>query len=87
VYTIWSNQTVVGYFAVNLFDPFESNIRPQTSIRIGRDDVSASAPQEQGTLEIWPWIAAAAFGLLLVEWWVYHRGMAAPKFRKSTLEA
>jgi len=87
VYTLWSNQTVVGNFAVNLFDPFESNIRPAPSIRIGRDEVSASAPAEQGTLEIWPWIAVAAFVLLLVEWWVYHRGMTAPKFRKTTLEA
>jgi hypothetical protein len=82
-YTLYSNQTVLGNFAVNLFDPFESNIRPAPSIRIGRDEVSASAAQEQGTLEIWPWIAAAAFGLLAVEWWVYHRGMTAPRFRKT----
>ena len=68
-------------------DPFESNIRPASSIRIGRVDVTASAPQEQGTFEIWPWIAAAALALLLIEWWVYHRGMPAPKLRKSTVEA
>jgi Ca-activated chloride channel family protein len=86
VYTVLANQTVLGNFAVNLFDPFESNIRPQASIRLGRDDVTASTPQEQGTLEIWPWIAAAAFLLLLLEWWVYHRGMTVPKFRKTTVE-
>jgi Ca-activated chloride channel family protein len=87
VYTIYANQAAVGNFAVNLFDPFESNIRPESSIRIGRDSVSATAPQEQGTLEIWPWIAAAAFALLLIEWWVYHRGMSVPRFRKSSVEA
>ncbi len=86
VYTVLSNQTVLGSFAVNLFDPFESNIRPAASIRIGRNDVSASAAQEQGQLEIWPWLAAAAFVLLLVEWWVYHRGAALPKTRKMTVE-
>ena len=86
VYTLRSNQTALGNFAVNLFDPSESAIRPATSIRIGRVDVAASAAQEQGTFEIWPWIAAAAFVLLLVEWWVYHRGMPAPKLRQSTPE-
>jgi hypothetical protein len=45
--------------------------------------VSASAAQEQGQLEIWPWIAAAAFALLLIEWWVYHRGMTAPKLQRT----
>ncbi len=86
VYTLYSGQTVLGYFAVNLFDPFESNIRPQPSIRIGRSDVTASAAQEQGQLEIWPWLAAAAFVILLGEWWVYHRGMTVPKMRQTTLE-
>jgi Ca-activated chloride channel family protein len=87
VYTVFSNQAVLGNFAVNLFDPFESNIQPQPSVRIGRSDVTASAPQEQGQLEIWPWIAAAAFVLLLVEWWIYHRGMTVPKMRRITVEA
>ena len=85
VYTVLSNQTAVGHFAVNLFDPSESNIRPAPSIRIGRAEVAATAPQEQGTLEIWPWIAGAALVLLLVEWWVYHRGLVAPKLGKTTL--
>jgi Ca-activated chloride channel family protein len=87
VYTVLSNQTVLGNFAVNLFDPTESDIRPQASIRIGRGDVAASAPQEQGQLEIWPWLAAAAFLLLLAEWWIYHRGMTVPKMRRTTVEA
>jgi hypothetical protein len=86
VYAVFSNQTVLGHFAVNLFDPFESNIRPQATIRIGRSDVTASAPQEQGQLEIWPWLAAAAFLLLLIEWWVYHRGMTVPKLRRTAVE-
>ncbi len=86
VYTLYSNQTVLGHFAVNLFDPSESNIQPQPSIRIGRSDVTASGAQEQGQLEIWPWLAAAAFVVLLLEWWVYHRGMTVPKLRRTTQE-
>jgi len=87
VYTLLSKQTVVGNFAVNLFDPFESNIRPEPSIRIGREEVTASAPEAQGTLEIWPWIAAVAFGLLLLEWWIYHRGLTVPRLKKRSVEA
>jgi hypothetical protein len=78
VYTVLSNQTVLGRFAVNLFDPGESNIRPAPSIRIGRTDIQATAPGAQGQLEIWPWLAGSAFILLLLEWWIYHRGATLP---------
>jgi Ca-activated chloride channel homolog len=78
VYTVFSNQAVLGAFAVNLFNPAESNIRPAQAIRIGRSEVSASAQAERGQLEIWPWLAGAAFALLLLEWWIYHRGPTLP---------
>jgi len=78
VYTVVSDQSVLGSFAVNLFNPGESNIRPAQVIRIGKSDVAASAREERGQLEIWPWLAAAAFALLLVEWWIYHRGPTLP---------
>lgn len=78
VYTVVSNQSVLGAFAVNLFNPAESNIRPAQVIRVGQSDVTASAREEQGKLEIWPWLAAAAFVLLLIEWWIYHRGPTLP---------
>jgi hypothetical protein len=78
VYTVASNQNVLGYFAVNLFNPAESRIRPAEFIRVGRSDVAASARNERGQLEIWPWLAAAAFAALVIEWWVYHRGATLP---------
>jgi hypothetical protein len=78
VYTVVSNQSVLGHFAVNLFNPAESNIRPAQAIRIGKSEVAASAREERGQLEIWPWLAAAAFAVLLVEWWIYHRGPTLP---------
>ncbi len=78
LYTVQSNQAVLGRFAVNLFDPRESAIAPAASIRIGRADVAAAGRQAQGEYEVWPWLAAAAFVLLLVEWWVYHRGNVVP---------
>jgi hypothetical protein len=78
LYTVRSGERVLGQFAVNLFDPAESAIRPAEAIRIGRSEVSAAGRQAQGQLEIWPWLAAAAFALLLGEWWVYHRGATLP---------
>jgi hypothetical protein len=78
VYGVVSNQMVLGAFAVNLFDPAESNIRPASLIRVGRAEVTAAERTESGQLEIWPWIAFLAFLILLIEWWVYHRGATLP---------
>ena len=78
VYSVFSNQSSLGAFAVNLFNPAESNIRPAQVVRVGRSEVAASPRQAQGQLEIWPGWAAAAFALLLVEWWIYQRGPTLP---------
>ncbi len=61
------------YFAVNLFDDAESDIRPKESITLGRASVTAAAPAEVGLREFWPWLAALSLVVLVVEWWVYHR--------------
>ena len=63
-------------FAVNLFDPRESDVGRRESIRIGRVDVSAAQGQRDALArrEFWPWLAALALVVLAVEWWVYHRG-------------
>lgn len=78
LYTVVSNQDVLGAFAVNLFDPGESAIRPTPTIRLGRSEVTASAREEEGQLEIWPWLALVAFALVVIEWWVYQRGATLP---------
>jgi hypothetical protein len=83
LYRVSSNQGELGQFAVNLFDPAESDIRPAGSIRIGRSEVGATVRDDQGQLEIWPWIAGLAFLLLVVEWWVYHRGATLPAVRRA----
>jgi hypothetical protein len=78
VYTVLSNQSILGSFAVNLFNPAESDIRPAGAIRVGRGEVTAAVRAETGQREIWAWLAGAAFALLLIEWWVYHRGSTLP---------
>jgi len=61
-------------FAVNLFDPAESDIAPRDVLQVGQTELSPTARQEQGRREFWPWLAAAALGVLVVEWWTYQRG-------------
>jgi len=63
----------VEYFAVNLFSEGESDIKPAATIQIGRTKISASEQEKLGKRELWPWFALAAFIVLVLEWWTYHR--------------
>jgi hypothetical protein len=62
-------------FAVNFSDPGESDITPG-AMSISRDapppDAEASPLSQQ---EIWGWLAALALAALMLEWWVYQRGL------------
>ena len=60
--------------AVNLFDKAESDIAPRDVVQVGQVDVTATAREEEGQREFWPWLAGAALGMLAVEWWADRRG-------------
>ncbi len=62
-------------FAVNLFDAAESDIAPRDVIHVGQAEVRPASPGREGRQETWPWLAAAALGVMGVEWWAFHRGM------------
>jgi hypothetical protein len=68
-----------GSFAINLFSTVESAIGPAPVIVLGQTAVETADENDVGQRELWPWLAAAAFIILLVEWWVYHRGTRLPK--------
>ncbi len=70
-----------GSFAVNLFNPAESNIAPAATVQIGQTAVTTEAEGDVGQRELWPPLVAIAFVLLLVEWWVHHRGARLPKIK------
>jgi Ca-activated chloride channel homolog len=76
--TITEGTKFAGMFAVNLFNRQESSIKPVETLTIGRRQVAASVRDQIGQRELWPWIAAAALIILLIEWWVYHRGATLP---------
>jgi hypothetical protein len=68
-----------GSFAVNLFVPAESAIAPAPAIRLGQTTLETAEKEDVGQRELWPWLAVLAFIVLLVEWWVYHRGTRLPR--------
>ncbi|HSM58444.1 MAG TPA: VWA domain-containing protein, partial [Candidatus Sulfomarinibacteraceae bacterium] len=57
-----------GSFAVNLFAPGESAIAPAATLQLGQETVGAPGDGDVGRRELWAWLAAAAFLLLLLEW-------------------
>jgi hypothetical protein len=68
-----------GSFAVNLFSPAESAIRPAADLQIGQIAAATEAENDVGQREWWPWLLAIALLLLAAEWWVHHRGPRLPK--------
>jgi hypothetical protein len=58
---------------VNLFDENESNIQPRAAIQVGRVEVTPTASQQVGQRELWPWLAALALIILMIEWQVFHQ--------------
>lgn len=66
-------------FAINLFDPGESDITPQTNVTLGEVTIAQAEEEEVGQREFWPLLAAAALVILLVEWFAYHRRLRAPQ--------
>ncbi len=72
-FTSGTNETL---FTASLLDAAESNIPPRDQISIGKLGEVAASTQRDASKELWRWIAAAALGLLMFEWWFYHRRTA-----------
>lgn len=64
-------------FAVNVADPYESDIAPPRGpLTTAADTVGELAGIRTATPEVWRWFAGAAVVLVLLEWWVYNRRVA-----------
>lgn len=64
------------FFCVNLLDAAESNIKPRPQLQFGKYAQVEATTIKRANMELWRWIAAAALGVLLFEWWYYHRRTA-----------
>lgn len=60
-------------FVVQLQDPSISRIAPGAAPLVQAGD-RATGVLPRGTLEVWPWVAAAALAVFVAEWFVYLRG-------------
>lgn len=66
------------YFAVNLFDPNESQIAVRTPA-FSTSSLATGDSKEIGQREFWPYIALAALAILILEWYAYHRRLKVPR--------
>jgi len=71
--TVGTNRTD---FAVNLLDPAESRILPGEGLSMGHRGTVLPAAMKRANLESWRWFAVASLGIILLEWWWFHRRTA-----------
>jgi Ca-activated chloride channel homolog len=64
-------------FAVSLLNESESNTAPRDSIQTRTGEVSGQVESFSAEREAWTWIILAGLTVLVLEWWVYHRRVAA----------
>ncbi len=60
-------------FAVNLFDPGESNIAVRKELDVGEAKIEGESHWRPMRRELWKWILLGGLGLLLAEWWIWNR--------------
>ncbi|MEP6753582.1 MAG: BatA and WFA domain-containing protein [Candidatus Dormiibacterota bacterium] len=79
LYTV--EQLVAGsvrksWFTVNLFSEQISQLKPAERLTLPPVNTAATVHAlHRGQLEIWPWIALAALGIVVIEWLAFHRGL------------
>ena len=59
--------------ALSLLTSGETDIRPRESVTVNASDAVSSGIGAAAPLPLWPWLAGAAFALLIGEWLVYCR--------------
>ncbi len=68
-----SGQKVNQQFAVNLYDPRESDLKPKDVVIVGVEEVKGQTTKNQSRQELWKWLLLAAIGVLIFEWYIYNR--------------
>ncbi len=60
-------------FAVNLFDPVESDVEPTHELALGADAIEARTERVEVSRPAWPYVLLVMLAVLLVEWIVYNQ--------------
>ena len=59
-------------FAVNMLSSSEGYLDAVSTLELGQDEIVGTAGGSRNT-PLWPWAVGLCLGLLMIEWWVYHR--------------
>jgi hypothetical protein len=60
--------------AVNLLDPYESDIGATNKLSLARDEVQSQTEKESDlTRRLWPYLLLGALGVMMFEWFIYNR--------------
>ncbi|MBI2824631.1 MAG: VWA domain-containing protein [Planctomycetia bacterium] len=75
VYQVREGKKDVDRFAVNLFNPAESDIKvnPDRKLKIGHVEIESGTAWEPARRDAWKFILLAALAILLFEWYIYNR--------------
>jgi hypothetical protein len=75
VYQVRDGENIVQRFAVNLFDPRESDIRPRAelALNIGHVKVVAQSTWTAARREIWGSLLGLGLVVLALEWYTYWK--------------
>lgn len=75
VYQVWDGDQLIQQFAVNLFNPAESDVRtrPQEKVVLGNVELAAGTAWQPARREIWKWLAMLGLVVLIAEWYIYNR--------------
>jgi Ca-activated chloride channel family protein len=77
------DETIQAHFAVNLFSPQESDVRPaETLPLLATGESEGNQPSGQVRREWWRSLVFLALALLLAEWLVYHRATLVRLWRR-----
>lgn len=63
-------------FSTNLLDPSESDNGPRETLQLGNYGQMKPTRQERAQLQSWRWILLVALGILMLEWFIYHKRSA-----------
>lgn len=74
IYQVQTAQSA-GAFAVNFLNARESDIRPGADVQFGEAPAPTDGTAQFAQRELWHAAAALALVLLLIEWWIYQRGL------------
>jgi hypothetical protein len=67
----------LGRFAVNAYNPLESDIAPRRELSTASTGVQTVAAERPVRQEWWRWLTWGALALLVIEWLVQYRGTLA----------